>query len=125
MTNFFFYFILCKYIIIIIYNVLYDINKCSVHFRVKPEGEDNHCSFFFFDPWSLSQRSSRRRRFFFSAVPAGEQLGVRWLAQGSHLSPGIEGGENAHYSPLPPLTIPAGAEIPTHDLVLQVQHSIH
>ncbi len=31
----------------------------------------------------------------------GEQLGVQCLAQGSHLSRGIEGGENAHYS-LPP-----------------------
>ncbi len=32
---------------------------------------------------------------------AGEQLGVRCLAQGSHLSRGIEGGESAGYS-LPP-----------------------
>ncbi len=28
----------------------------------------------------------------------GEQQGVRCLAQGSHLSRGIEGGENARYS---------------------------
>ncbi len=45
----------------------------------------------------------------------GEQLGVRCLAQGSHLSRGIEGGENAHYS-LPPPTIPAGAEIRIQNL---------
>ncbi len=35
----------------------------------------------------------------------GEQLGVRCLAQGSHLCRGIEGGENARYS-LPPPTNP-------------------
>ncbi len=34
------------------------------------------------------------------AVP-GEQVGVRCLAQGSHLSRGIEGGESAGYSPPP------------------------
>ncbi len=33
-----------------------------------------------------------------SAAAPGEQLGVRCLAQGSHLSHGIEGGENARYS---------------------------
>ncbi len=37
----------------------------------------------------------------------GEQLGDRCLAQGSHLSRGIEGGESTCYS-LPPPTIPAG-----------------
>ncbi len=36
-----------------------------------------------------------------------EQLGDRCLAQGSHLSRGIEGGESTCYS-LPPPTIPAG-----------------
>ncbi len=46
-----------------------------------------------------------------SAAP-GEQLGVWCLAQGSHLSRGIEGGESAEYS-LPPLTIPAGPEART------------
>ncbi len=45
----------------------------------------------------------------------GEQLGVRCLAQGSHLSRGIEGGESAGYS-LPPPTIPAGPETRTHNL---------
>ncbi len=44
----------------------------------------------------------------------GEQLGVRCLAQGSHLSRGIEGGESAGYS-LPPPTIPARPAIRTHD----------
>ncbi len=44
-----------------------------------------------------------------------EQLGVRCLAQGSHLSRGIEGGESAGHSlPLP--TIPAGPETWTHNL---------
>ncbi len=56
-----------------------------------------------------------------AAVPR-EQLGVRCLAQGSHLSRGIEGGENARCS-LPPPTIPA--EIRTHNLELQVRCSIH
>ncbi len=65
-----------------------------------------------------------------NAAAPGEQLGVWCLAQGSHLSRGIEGGESAGYS-LPPPTIPAGPEIRTHDLrvqvqqVLQVQLSIH
>ncbi len=49
-----------------------------------------------------------------AAVP-GEQLGVQCLAQGSHLSRGIEGGESAGYS-LPPPTIPARPETRTHDL---------
>ncbi len=39
-----------------------------------------------------------------NAVAPGEQLGVRCLAQGSHLSHGIEGGESARYSPPPPPT---------------------
>ncbi len=50
-----------------------------------------------------------------NAAAPREQLGVRCLAQGSHLSRGIEGGESAGYS-LPPPTIPAGPEIRTHDL---------
>ncbi len=50
-----------------------------------------------------------------NAAAPGEQLGVWCLAQGSHLSRGIEGGESAGYS-LPPPTIPARPEIRTHDL---------
>ncbi len=50
-----------------------------------------------------------------NAAAPGEQLGVRCLAQGSHLSRGIEGGESAGYS-LPSPTIPAGPETQTHDL---------
>ncbi len=38
-----------------------------------------------------------------NAAAPGEQLGVRCLAQGSHLSRGIERGERAGYS-LPPPT---------------------
>ncbi len=49
----------------------------------------------------------------YAAAP-GEQLGVWCLAQGSHLSRGIEGGESAGYS-LPPPTIPAGV-VPNSDL---------
>ncbi len=58
-----------------------------------------------------------------NAAAPGEQLGVRCLALGSHLSRGIAGGENTCYS-LPPLTIPAGAEIWTHNLGLHVRRSI-
>ncbi len=58
------------------------------------------------------------------AAAPGEQLGVRYLAQASHLSRGIEGGENAHCS-LPQPTIPAGPENQTHNLRVQVQRSIH
>ncbi len=50
-----------------------------------------------------------------NAAAPGEQLGVRCLAQGSHLSRVIEGGESAGYS-LPPTTIPAGPGTQTHDL---------
>ncbi len=50
-----------------------------------------------------------------NAAAPREQLGVRCLAQGSHLSRGFEGGESAGYS-LPPPTIPAGSETRTHDL---------
>ncbi len=44
-----------------------------------------------------------------NAAAPGEQLGVRYLAQGSHLLRGIEGEESAGYT-LPPQTIPAGPE---------------
>ncbi len=50
-----------------------------------------------------------------NAAAPGEQLGVRCLAQGSHLSRGIEGGESTGYS-LPPPTIHARPETQTHDL---------
>ncbi len=50
-----------------------------------------------------------------NATAPGEQLRVRCLAQESHLSRGIEGGESADYS-LPPPTIPAGPEIRIHNL---------
>ncbi len=45
-----------------------------------------------------------QRAAIYGAAP-GEQLGVRYIAQG-HLSRGIEGGESAGYS-LPPPTITA------------------
>ncbi len=45
-----------------------------------------------------------------NAVVPGEKLGVRCIAQGSHLSL---------------TTLPAGAKIQTHNLGLQVQSSIH
>ncbi len=48
-------------------------------------------------------------------IAPGEQLGVRCLAQGSHLSRGIEGGESPVYS-LPTPTIAAGPETRTCDL---------
>ncbi len=50
-----------------------------------------------------------------NAVVPGEQLGVRFLNQGSHLSRGIEGGESAGCL-LPPPTIPVGPETRTHHL---------
>ncbi len=50
-----------------------------------------------------------------NAVVPGEQLGVRFLNQGSHFSHCIEGGESAGCL-LPPPTIPAGPETRTHDL---------
>ncbi len=49
------------------------------------------------------------------AAEPREQMGARCLAQSSHLSYGIEGGESAGYS-LPPPTIPAGPETQTRDL---------
>ncbi len=59
-----------------------------------------------------------------NAAAPGEQLGVWCLAQGSHLSRGIEGRESAGYS-LPPPTIPAGPETRTCDLRVQVWLSTH
>ncbi len=50
-----------------------------------------------------------------NAAAPGEQLEVRCLPQGSHLSRGIECGERARYS-LPPPTIPAGPETRTRNL---------
>ncbi len=49
------------------------------------------------------------------AAEPGEQLGVRCLAQGSHLSRGIEGGESAGYS-LPPTYNPCRLETRTRGL---------
>ncbi len=72
----------------------------------------------------LTHPSAHPEQWGANAVAPGEQLGVQCLAQGSHLSRGIEGGENAHHS-LPPPTIPAGAEIRTHKLGLQVWRSIN
>ncbi len=59
----------------------------------------------------------------YAAAP-GEQLGVRCLAQGSHLSRGIEGGESAGYS-LPPPTIPAGLRPELATFALRVRLSNH
>ncbi len=55
----------------------------------------------------------------YAAAP-GEQMGVQYLAQGSHLSRGIDGGESAVHS-LPPPTIPAGPETRTHNLWITSQ----
>ncbi|MCJ8748280.1 hypothetical protein PDJAM_G00163550 [Pangasius djambal] len=52
------------------------------------------------------------------AAAPREQLGDRRLAQGSHLSRGIEGGRE-HWSFTPPPTIPARPETRTHDLQIQ------
>ncbi len=54
----------------------------------------------------------------------GGHLGDRCLAQGSHLSRGIEGGERTCYL-LPPPTIPAGPGIEPATFGLQVQLSNH
>ncbi len=59
--------------------------------------------------------SSEHTQWAANAAAPGEQLGVRCLAQGSHLSRGIEPGESAGHS-LPPPTIPAGPETRTRDL---------
>ncbi len=56
-----------------------------------------------------------------NAAAPGEQSEVRCLTS-SHLSQGIEGGKNARYS-LPSPTTPAGPEIQTHNLRLQVRHN--
>ncbi len=62
-------------------------------------------------PWTHTQSSGQP----FYAVAPREQLGVRCLAQGSHLSRGIEGEESAVHS-LPPPTIPARPETQTRNL---------
>ncbi len=54
----------------------------------------------------------------------GSVGGSGFFTQGTHLSLGIKGGENAR-SLLPPPKIPAGPEIWTHNLRLQVRRSIH
>ncbi len=59
-----------------------------------------------------------------NAAAPGEQLGVRCLAQGSHLSRGIEGGESAGHS-LPPPTIPAGPRLELATFRLRVRLSNH
>ncbi len=63
-----------------------------------------------------------------NAAAPGEQLGVRCLAQGSHLSRGIEGGERAlyiHSNPQPrvtsPTLYPLGHDCPLW-YILRVKH---
>ncbi len=58
----------------------------------------------------------------YAARPGG--LGVRCLAQGSHLSLGIEGGESAVHS-LPPPTTPACSRLELTNFWLQVRLSNH
>ncbi len=53
----------------------------------------------------------------------GEQSGVQCLAQGSHLSRGIEGGESTGHSLHPP-TIPARPETRTCDLSVYKSDSL-
>ncbi len=57
-----------------------------------------------------------------------QRLGSSWefgaLLKGLTSQSCIEGGENARYS-LPPPTIPAGPEIQTYNLGLQVRRSSH
>ncbi len=80
----------------------------------------NLCSSF--NPSNCTHSSEHTHTEQWQAMPVapGDQMGVRCLAQGSHLSCGIEGGENAGYS-LPPPTIPAGPETRTHDLRVKSQ----
>ncbi len=59
-----------------------------------------------------------------NAVAPGGHLGVRCLAQGSHLRHGIEGGESALYS-LPPPTISAVPRLEPVTFRLQVRLSNH
>ncbi len=59
-----------------------------------------------------------------NAAAPGEQLGVRCLAQGSHLSRGIEGGESTGYS-LPHLQSLPDLRLEPTTFGLQVQLSIH
>ncbi len=59
-----------------------------------------------------------------AAVP-GEQLGVRCLAQGSHLSRGIEGGERALVKHSPHLQSLPDLRFEPTTFGLQVQLSIH
>ncbi len=58
------------------------------------------------------------------AAEPREQLRVQCLAQGSHLSRGIEGGESVGRS-LPPPTIPAGPRLEPTAFGLQIRLSIH
>ncbi len=74
--------------------------------------------------WPIQVHSHPEQWAAIYAAAPGEQLGVRCFAQGTHLSLGIKGGENAR-SLLPPPKIPAGPEIWTHNLRLQVRRSIH
>ncbi len=70
----------------------------------------------------LTHPSAHRQPEQWAAIAATP--GVRCLAQRSHLSRGIKGGENVRCS-RPPPTIPAGPEIQTHNLSLQVRRSVH
>ncbi len=69
----------------------------------------NFCSAFNPSKWTLTVVNTHPEQWTAIAAVPGVQLGVRWLAQGSHLSHGVEGGANARCS-LPPPTIPASYE---------------
>ncbi len=50
-----------------------------------------------FNPSKCTHTHTHMEQWAANAAVPGEQLGVRFLAQRSHLSRGIEGGENAGY----------------------------
>ncbi len=58
----------------------------------------NLCSAFNPSKCTLTAVNTHPEQWEASVAAPGEQLGVRCLAQGSHLSRGIEAGESAGYS---------------------------
>ncbi len=73
--------------------------------------------------WVVNKHAHIHREHTTDAAAPREQLGVRCLGQGSHLSRGIEGRESAGYSLTPPTTWDSNLRLEPATFGLQVQLS--
>ncbi len=107
-SNYLLSLVLCKYVCIIFYTAVYKKRgKGSGVWPSMVTHTRNLSSAFNPSKCTLTAVNTHLEQWAAILRRPGSSLGDRCLAQGSHLSCGIEGGESTCYS-LPPPTIPAG-----------------